>query len=52
MEEIFGMVNLLGNKSTVSEILSDIFLGMYVLWHLKFSKACPMYQPGSPCDAH
>ena len=34
VEVIFGMVDLLENNSTVSDILYDLVLGMYVLWHL------------------
>ena len=31
---IFGMLNLLGEKSTVSEIRYAIFGGMYALFHI------------------
>ena len=34
VEEIFGMLNLLGNNSTVSDILYALVLGIYILWHL------------------
>ena len=46
------MLNYFGGKSTVSDILSALVLGMYVLWHLQCSISGPMYQLSSTCGAH
>ena len=52
MEESFGMLIVLGKQSTVYDICSNIFLGMYDLWNLYYSMAGPMYHLDSPCGAH
>ena len=52
MEDIFGIFNRFGENCTVSDILSNIVLGVYSLWHLGCYIAVPMYQPSSPYGAH
>ena len=34
MEDIFGTLNCFGENPTVSDIISDLVLGMYALWNL------------------
>ena len=36
----------------MSDFLSALVLGMYVLWNLQCYIADPMYQPSSPCGSH
>ena len=52
MEDICGVLDFSGENSTVSDILSTLVLGIYVLWYLYCSIYGPMYQPYSPCGAH
>ena len=52
MEDICGILNVFGENSTVSDILSDLLLGVYALWYLYCSITVPMYQTYSPCSAH
>ena len=34
VDDIFGMLYVLGKKSTVFKILSTFFLGKWDLWHI------------------
>ena len=46
------MLNFFGEKSTVSDILSTIVLGIYDVWNLQCSISGPMYQASSPRGDH
>ena len=52
IDDIFGMLNIIGKKYTVSDIRSDPVLGVYVIWKMYCSVAGQMYQPGSTCGSH
>ena len=52
MEDIFGMLNCFGGNSNVSDILSDIVLGMYALWHIQCYIDGLMYHTHYRCGAH
>ena len=52
VDDIFGMLNFLGKKSTLSGICSAIFLWVYSLWHMWCSMYGIMYHPGSTFGDH
>ena len=52
MEDICGTFNCFGENCTLSDILSVLVLGIYVLWHIYCSMNGPMYQQSYTCIAH